>query len=496
MSDPFASPWTYQLDGRSTASIPVKTLPAVTRSTRQRSKAGSNAATASITRPVQGAVVGGSKMGGRPRSITLPGPYRMQQSSSPLSSPIFALPTPGLSWTNTSLDGRLLSPAESGPTQQFSARDREGSILSSGSSSDGRVVAARPILQPRSQSARSTTTLASMTGRPGLTPASRARGLSLSLVVGAEGQAALHTEARAMMEEDPGMRGEAMRRMASFAGSDVSVTRPLGGLTLATGGRSETLMRSVSQHAEYSPTMPLTPLTAGYDQKYISPSQMRRPSLMQTPESIWDSPESNTDETHSPFSSLEESLPQREDARAALQQVYDRRRGGTQMPLSTSLPAPSDFFVNMMPTSPQAPLQRARHRHPLTCGACHMVFRTARAHQVHTSGGCGVKQAPFLASDFLEALDAGSSGGFFDFAHATAGSSPPGVQDFQEEARFSGGSRTHGSLLASPLLSGDEELFSTPVAASSEPKKRSLVGGVVLPQQESPSQIRTSKRAR
>lgn len=158
---------------------------------------------------------------------------------------------------------------------------------------------------------------------------------------------------------------------------------------------------------------------------------MRHPSLMQTLESIWDSPESNMDFARSPWPSPEGSLPQEEAAHAMLQQVYWRRRGATQMSLSTIFPAPYDFFVNMMPTSPQAPLQLAQHRYYylLTCGACHMVFRTATVHEVHTSGGYGAKQAPFLAGDFLEALDAGSSGGFFDFAYITAWSSSPGVQE-------------------------------------------------------------------
>lgn len=36
-------------------------------------------------------------MGDRPRSITLPGPYHIQQSASPLSSLILGLPKSGLS---------------------------------------------------------------------------------------------------------------------------------------------------------------------------------------------------------------------------------------------------------------------------------------------------------------------------------------------------------------------------------------------------------------
>ena len=287
------------------------------------------------------------------------------------------------------------------------------------------------------------------------------------------------------------MRGEAMRRMASFAGSDISVTRPLSGLSLAASGRSESLIRTASQQTDFNSMLPLTPSSGAFDHKYVSPSQIRRPSLMQTPESSWDSPESHTDETQSPPWSFENSLPHDKDARAALQQVYGRRRGVQHLgQQSSSLPA-GDFFINMMPTSPPpATTHRARHRHPLTCDACDMVFRTARAHQVHISGGCNVKQAPFLASDFLEALDVVSHG-LFELAQAPVQSSVYGESLFDAPPE-----QRHAGLLASPLLSGDEDGVDAPAGPSSEPRKRTLMNASAKSQQSSPSQLRTSKRLR
>lgn len=121
-------------------------------------------------------------------------------------------------------DGRLLLPAESRPRQYFKARIPEGFVLSSESSSDGRVVAARPMLQPHSQYALFARMLASVTGRPSLGSAPQARGLLLPLDVGAEGQATLRTEACTMIEEDPEMGRETLHCMALISKSVVRAT--------------------------------------------------------------------------------------------------------------------------------------------------------------------------------------------------------------------------------------------------------------------------------